>query len=431
MPEISIVVPVYNVESYVPQCIDSIRSQTLRDIEIICVVDGSTDRSEAIVKLYAQVEPRMHVIVQENRGLSAARNAAIEAATGKYVMFVDSDDMLVGNACQTVLDIFQKTNAEVVTFGAWCYPRFETTPWYEDNLTPNDVFYESFSTDILFKEKSHPFTWRTAVSTDLLRRTGLRYDETIVLGEDQVFHFALYPKAHGVAFSSKRLYEYRVSREGSLMSTSFTNELDRLLDHIRICNRICENWKADGLMQEHGTELAEWVSDFLFLYCLRMPDAERAQLVPGLHDLFAKHFSEQAIDGIAANNPIKPVCKALINPSWNGVFPETLRVAFLKSLSSNAPIANANDPETETRSAFEKRLRTALPMSAAGLEYRLENLGHRIEELNWDQQARDQRDRDLATERFNWAIKEAGACARSLALLQCELLAKGYNPIML
>ena len=224
MPLISIIVPVYNVEAYLPQCIDSIRRQTFRDFEIVCVLDGSTDRSAALLNLYSQVEPRLRVIEKENGGLSSARNAGIEAADGEIVMFVDSDDMLTSDACKVVADTFEATDAEVVTFGAWCYPQFESTPWYDAVLSPKDAYYEAFCPDVLFKEQSHPFVWRTAVKTELLNRAGLRFDETVRFGEDQIFHFALYPKARGVAFVSKKLYEYRIVRKESLMATRFANQ---------------------------------------------------------------------------------------------------------------------------------------------------------------------------------------------------------------
>ena len=102
MPRVSVVVPVYNVETYLPQCIDSIRAQTLEDIEIVCVDDGSTDRSGALLDLYARLDERMVVIHKANAGVSAARNDGIEAARGDIVCFVDSDDVLMPKACATV-----------------------------------------------------------------------------------------------------------------------------------------------------------------------------------------------------------------------------------------------------------------------------------------------------------------------------------------
>jgi glycosyltransferase involved in cell wall biosynthesis len=89
---INIIVPVYNTATYLPQCLDSLVNQTYRDIEIICVNDGSTDNSPDILKAYAERDSRILVIHQENLGLSDARNKGLESARGEWVMFVDSDD---------------------------------------------------------------------------------------------------------------------------------------------------------------------------------------------------------------------------------------------------------------------------------------------------------------------------------------------------
>jgi glycosyltransferase involved in cell wall biosynthesis len=94
MPKVSIVIPVYNVEKYLRQCLDSVVNQTLKDIEIICVNDGSTDNSLQILEEYANKDDRIKIINKDNGGLSSARNAGLEIATGVYIGFVDSDDYI-------------------------------------------------------------------------------------------------------------------------------------------------------------------------------------------------------------------------------------------------------------------------------------------------------------------------------------------------
>lgn len=92
MPKVSVVIPVYNVERYVAECLDSVIAQTTSDIEIICVNDGSTDASGAILGEYARRDARIMIVEQENQGLAGARNSGLDAATGEYVLFLDSDD---------------------------------------------------------------------------------------------------------------------------------------------------------------------------------------------------------------------------------------------------------------------------------------------------------------------------------------------------
>lgn len=99
-PKISIVVPVYNVEPFLARCLDSLIAQTLKEIEILCVNDGSTDGSIRILNAYAENDPRIRVISQINKGLGGARNTGVKAAVGEYVLFVDSDDWIEPQSCE-------------------------------------------------------------------------------------------------------------------------------------------------------------------------------------------------------------------------------------------------------------------------------------------------------------------------------------------
>ena len=105
---ISIIVPVYNVEAYLPQCLDSLINQTYQDLEIICVNDGSTDSSLVILQQYQSKDKRIRVVSQKNQGLSGARNTGISQATGEWMMFVDSDDWLNINCCEKLMGTVPK-----------------------------------------------------------------------------------------------------------------------------------------------------------------------------------------------------------------------------------------------------------------------------------------------------------------------------------
>ena len=119
MAAISIIVPVYNVEKYIEKCLESIVSQTCRDIEVIIVDDGSPDQSSAIYEKYAAKDPRIKVIRQKNAGVSAARNTGIENAGGRFLMFVDSDDWLEPDACEVLLREQQEYGADLVVTDAY------------------------------------------------------------------------------------------------------------------------------------------------------------------------------------------------------------------------------------------------------------------------------------------------------------------------
>ena len=117
-PKITIVVPVYNDEEYLPRCLDSLIGQTLAEIEIICVNDASTDGSLEALRRYAAADPRLRVIsFPENRRAVCARKAGVLAAEGKYVMFVDSDDTLEAGACAALYAKMERLDCDMLNFG--------------------------------------------------------------------------------------------------------------------------------------------------------------------------------------------------------------------------------------------------------------------------------------------------------------------------
>lgn len=120
MPEVSIIVPVYKVEKYLPKCIDSILNQVFTDFELILVDDGSPDRCGVICDEYAGKDPRIKVIHQKNQGVSVARNAGLDAATGIYIGFVDSDDWIEPDMYQVMVGHAKETGADVVICGFNC-----------------------------------------------------------------------------------------------------------------------------------------------------------------------------------------------------------------------------------------------------------------------------------------------------------------------
>ena len=110
---ISVIVPVYNVETYLEECLDSIQNQTYTDFEVLLVNDGSTDRSKAICERYCKENRRFHLLNQENQGLSAARNTGVAASRGEFIVFVDSDDMILANYLETLIH-YMREDVDIV-----------------------------------------------------------------------------------------------------------------------------------------------------------------------------------------------------------------------------------------------------------------------------------------------------------------------------
>ena len=298
MPRVSVVVPVYNVEMYLPQCIDSIRAQTLEDIEIVCVDDGSTDRSGAILALYAQLDERVVVVSKSNAGVSSARNDGIDRARGDIICFVDADDVLTPKACETVARAFDEHDVDIVKFSATPFPACCSNPWIDDTLTLPDKIFEGYSDDLVFSEHSRPFPWNGAYRAAFLRESGVRFPAGIALGEDQVFCFAALARARGTALLSARLYRYRLSRTDSAMARAAQDLAGRVDKHLTVVEAILDDWAAAGRMEgESARRMLTFVADFVLPnICELTDDVARDRLLARLRQILTSRFAEKDLD---------------------------------------------------------------------------------------------------------------------------------------
>lgn len=310
-PKLSVIVPVYNVADYLDWCLDSLAEQTCADLEILCVNDGSTDNSREILVRRQEQDPRIVIIDKENGGLSSARNAGIKAAKAPVVCFLDSDDQFTPDAAEIIVRTFANEQPDVVTFGAHCYPREAAYPWLTQHLSPRDVVYEPFHPDLLFKEMSRPFAWRTAVRTDFLRDNNLYFDESVVFGEDQIFHFALYPRAHKTVLISNKLYEYRVAREGSLMDRVVKDPFAKMQKHVDITAVILAdaNKPAGGqsLLDACPAHMMEWVVEFLLNETFDLPQGQRNEILGLIRPILLQYWDIVTVRESASPEPVKQI----------------------------------------------------------------------------------------------------------------------------
>lgn len=314
MPKISVIVPVYNVEEYLEWCLSSLAQQTLKEIEIVCVNDGSTDSSRNILSSCQTLDPRIKIIDKENGGLSSARNEGIRAALADIVCFLDSDDRLVPEACERIVEVFESTQADVVTFGANCYPESSGYPWLETRLSPRDAEYISFHPDLLFAENSTPFAWRTACRKEFLITNALFFDETLSFGEDQVFQFAVYPKSSKTVLVSDKLYDYRVVRAGSLMSTINNDPEEKARRHIAIVGRVFADWKNQFRGACYTTEIVRWSISFVLYEILCLSNPERKCLLARYYHLFESLQTCSNFDSLTLSRAEQNMLEALFDP---------------------------------------------------------------------------------------------------------------------
>ena len=275
--KVSVIIPVYNVEKCLSACLNSCVNQTLYDVEFICVNDGSTDNSLAILEAFAKADNRIKIVNKPNGGLSSARNAGIREANGELIMFLDSDDSLSPNACERVWLETLEGPTDVVIFGTGIFPeKPRASDWHYRVLRVRTHRRWEFTPDVLFKESgAKPFVWRQAYNRKFFTEYGLSFDETVKYGEDMVFQLQAFPHGTNFAFISDKLYNYRWCREGSLMA-SVRDDLDeKISKHLGFVETICKYWHAQGWMELYGKEYTQWLLEFL-VYDIRSKDVTKA-----------------------------------------------------------------------------------------------------------------------------------------------------------
>ncbi|MBO6271421.1 glycosyltransferase family 2 protein [bacterium] len=227
MPKVSIIIPVYNVEKYLRQCLDSVVNQTLKDIEIICVNDCSPDNSLAILQEYSNKDNRIKIIdLKENGGLGNARNVAFQQVTSDYIMFLDSDDWLELNACEIAYNQIAKYNNDFVIFNLFQF--------FENSGKKKQIYFKIKPFLQFCGEKKFSFDdinnpclancecWYKIYKTSFLIENDIKF--TLGAFEDQTFNCKLFALASSISVINKTLYNYRI-RKGSI-TTNAKNYVD-------------------------------------------------------------------------------------------------------------------------------------------------------------------------------------------------------------
>ncbi len=202
---ITVIIPVYNVERYLRKCLDSIINQTYQELEIIVVDDGSKDSSGNICDEYASKDSRIKVIHKKNGGLSSARNAGLEIATGDYVMFVDSDDFVEPDFCKIPLELALAKEADIVSFGFNKITKEGNVATIKTNSPRYILPEEGIKELILVKDHIYNFAWNKLYKLSLFN--GIRYPFGKTY-EDQATTYLLFDKANKIYVDDALLYNY-------------------------------------------------------------------------------------------------------------------------------------------------------------------------------------------------------------------------------
>lgn len=227
MNKICIIIPIYNVEKYLPQCLDSVLEQTYQNLEIILVNDGSTDSCGEICDGYANKDSRIKVIHKENGGLSDARNAGIKIATGEFIAFIDSDDWISPNFCEILLKTALQNKAEIVECG---FAKFENES--EINLEKSSEKNEKFvynteeAVELLMKENLKQMACNKLFKRDIIKNI---FFEKNRKHEDEFWTYQIFGNANQIVKINKVLYFYRQHSQ-SIMGINYNiSRLDGLL----------------------------------------------------------------------------------------------------------------------------------------------------------------------------------------------------------
>ena len=307
MPKISVIVPVFNVEKYLKECLESIINQTFKDIEIICVNDGSTDSSLEILNNFAEQDNRIKVITQSNQGLSAARNTGIKYANGEYISFIDSDDYIDTSLYETLVKYLP---AEMICFNAQAFGDNFIPKKMQKNLICKINGLEKISDKSIFK--TNVYAWNKLFKTDIIKKYNLKFPNGLYF-EDFVFlwDYMLKIKTAYYLKNHKALYYYR-QRPTSIMNTCH----NRSIDHLYAWYNLYERLKEQNILNKHKKSITK-LFEIYYKLAYNLSDCKNKNTITETTEKFAKEIKyknfEQLKQNIKTNKPNLTLCQKIFS----------------------------------------------------------------------------------------------------------------------
>ena len=254
--KVSIIVPVYNTYEYLSKCLDSVIGQSLTEIEIIVINDGSPDDSDSIIRAYIEKDDRIIYIIQENKGLGVTRNIGIEKASGEYIAFVDSDDYIEPDMMQRMYEKASQADYDVVICETYINDgerqclRKSLADIDEDLINRYDT--RDFLKNVFFTNIYRYCSWDKIYKTSFIKKNKILFgDNREIYAEDAYFQFRVIMEKPLLGFVARPLYHY-VQREGSITGSVRTSFMKR---HLRLQNILYE---------EGGSRFSPMVDIMLF-----------------------------------------------------------------------------------------------------------------------------------------------------------------------
>lgn len=255
-PIISVVVPVYNTESYLRKCIASIQAQTYKNLEIICVDDGSADRSGIILDNMAKSDRRLHILHTENRGVSEARNTALELASGEFISFIDSDDYIEPDMYNLMIQGMRKQEVDIVTcnysmvYGNEVVRMINKVKVPEKPLDTIKFLEYVYERDIYKGVAGYICTRlfrRSLIMDNISKEIAVVFDNRLSFGEDVVFMAEISMRARQVFYIHKSLYNYVQHEESAAHNRK--KQLEKL-DWIRAYEHVVKIYEENNVPEK-------------------------------------------------------------------------------------------------------------------------------------------------------------------------------------
>lgn len=227
MTTVSIIVPVYNAESYLASCINSIIKQSYKDFELILINDGSTDNSGSICDQFASKDQRIKVIHQKNSGVSITRNLGIEIAMGKYIQFVDSDDTVNHRLTEKLVEELEKGNQlafcgfNIFNKNLGDYQIKEVIPNLEGKLNSSDFLIKFM---VFFEQGLLNAIWNKIYCSSLLKKSNIKFIDNLNMGEDLIFNLDYLERCESISVINQSLYDYLVLNNTKSLTGSFKKD---------------------------------------------------------------------------------------------------------------------------------------------------------------------------------------------------------------
>ena len=314
--KICVIVPVYNVEKYIKNCLESLIHQTMKEIEIVCVNDGSTDDSAKVIEKYTKKDDRIKLINQENQGVAAARNTGLKAAKNiKYLMFCDPDDEFDVMMCEKMYKAIEKSEADMACCGMAVEYEVHDEKERDDNAYYRLKFRGKVYIDDNIMRKTDTSLCDKIFRNSIVQEYKISFPDGLK-NEDYYFYMAYASVSNTAFYLNQRLYKY-VRREGSIMSEDF-DQNSYSPDHLLVAIKLFEFYSKNNFVKQH-TDLfwTQFVESYWFSYTHSAKKFRKK-----IHDIAVKFIDKY----YAKNEPTIPKVRTqVIMIKRNNIYYRVLR----------------------------------------------------------------------------------------------------------